>query len=164
MPPQSQTNYPILKANLRRWMMMSISRLVQGVSPVFFLACLLVSTAAHGQVEAVGAEVQSSTAELGAAVTRQQVTDLPLNGRNFTQLLALTPGVAPVSVSQNSGGFGATTTAGAAFVFPAINGQNNRSNFFMLDGVNNQGAFTSTYAVPPVIDGIQEFKVQSHND
>ena len=62
------------------------------------------------QVEAVGAEVQSSTAELGAAVTRQQVTDLPLNGRNFTQLLALTPGVAPVSVSQNSGGFGATVT------------------------------------------------------
>ncbi|MBI3471208.1 MAG: TonB-dependent receptor, partial [Candidatus Solibacter usitatus] len=115
-------------------------------------------------VEAVGAEVQSSTSELGAVVSRQQVVDLPLNGRNFTQLLALTPGVAPVSVSQNSGGFGAATTAGSQFVFPSINGQNNRSNFFMLDGVNNQGAFTSTYAVPPIIDTIQEFKVNSHND
>ena len=115
-------------------------------------------------VEAVGAEIQSSTAELGAVVAKQQVVDLPLNGRNFTQLLSLTPGVAPVSVSQNSGGFGATTTAGSAFVFPSINGQNNRSNFFLLDGVNNQGAFTSTYAVAPIIDTIQEFKVQSHND
>jgi hypothetical protein len=115
-------------------------------------------------VEATGAEIQASTAELGAAVTRRQVMDLPLNGRNFTQLLSLTPGVAPVSVSQNSGGFGATVTSGTQFTFPSINGQTNRSNFFMLDGVNNQGAFTSTYAVPPIIDTIQEFKVQSHND
>ena len=56
-------------------------------------------------VEAVGAEVQSSTAELGAVVEQKQVMDLPLNGRNFTQLLALTPGAAPVSVAQNAGGF-----------------------------------------------------------
>ena len=34
----------------------------------------------------------------------------------------------------------------------------------MLDGLTNQGAFTSTYALPPVIEAIQEFKVQSHND
>ena len=34
----------------------------------------------------------------------------------------------------------------------------------MLDGVNNQGAFVSTYAVPPIVDSVQEFKVQSHND
>lgn len=115
-------------------------------------------------VEASGAEVQSSTAELGAVVTKQQVVDLPLNGRNFTQLLSLTPGVAPVSVSQNASGLGGSPTAGAAFTFPAINGQNNRSNFFMLDGINNQGALRNTYALPPIIDTILEFKVQSHND
>jgi hypothetical protein len=114
-------------------------------------------------VEAVGAELQASTAELGAVVGQQQVTDLPLNGRNFTQLLSLTPGVSPVSVSQNNGGWGAVTT-GATFSFPSVNGQNNRSNFFMLDGTNNQGAFLSTYAIPPIVDTIQEFKVQSHND
>ena len=115
-------------------------------------------------VEATGVELQASTAELGAVVAQKQVVELPLNGRNFTQLLALTPGVAPVSVSQNSGGFGGVVTSGAAFTFPAINGQTNRSNFYLLDGVNNQGAFTSTYAVPPIIDTIQEFKVQAHND
>ena len=79
-------------------------------------------------VEASGQLVQSATAELGAVVAEKQVFDLPLNGRNFTQLLSLTPGVAPVSVSQNAGGFGNVFTGGN-FVFPAINGQTNRSNF-----------------------------------
>ncbi len=115
-------------------------------------------------VEAEAAAVESATAELGAVVSNKEVNDLPLNGRNFTQLLSLTPGATPVSVSQNAGGFGAAETAGSAFTFPAINGQTNRSNFFLLDGINDQGALTSTYAVAPIIDSIQEFKVVSHND
>ncbi|HVT94095.1 MAG TPA: TonB-dependent receptor [Bryobacteraceae bacterium] len=114
-------------------------------------------------VEASGELVQSSTAELGAVVAEKQVNDLPLNGRNFTQLLSLTPGVAPVSVSQNAGGFG-NVFSGSSFVFPAINGQTNRSNFFLTDGINNQGAFQSTYTVAPIIDQMSEFKVNSHND
>ena len=114
-------------------------------------------------VEASGQLVQSATAELGTVVTEKQVFDLPLNGRNFTQLLSLTPGVAPVSVSQNSGGFGNVFTGGA-FVFPAINGQTNRSNFFLMDGINDQGSFQSTYTVAPIVDQIEEFKVNSHND
>ena len=89
-------------------------------------------------VDAVGAELQASTSEVGAVVAREQVVDLPLNGRNFTQLLSLTPGVAPVSVSQNNGsGFGHPGIG--AFIFPAINGQTNRSNFWTLDGITNQG-------------------------
>ncbi len=114
-------------------------------------------------VEEAGQLVQSSTAELGAVVAEKQVVDLPLNGRNFTQLLSLTPGVAPVSVSQNAGGFGNVFTGGS-FVFPAINGQTNRSNFFLTDGIDNQGSFQSTYTVAPIIDQIAEFKVNSHND
>jgi hypothetical protein len=114
-------------------------------------------------VEASGQLVQSATAELGAVVAEKQVADLPLNGRNFTQLLSLTPGVAPVSVSQNSGGFGNVFTGGN-FVFPAINGQTNRSNFFLMDGIDDQGSFQSTYTVAPIIDQIEEFKVNSHND
>jgi hypothetical protein len=71
--------------------------------------------------------------------------------------------VAPVSVSQNSGGFGNVFTGGN-FVFPAINGQTNRSNFFLMDGIDDQGSFQSTYTVAPIIDQIEEFKVNSHND
>ena len=50
------------------------------------------------------------------------------------------------------------------FTFPSVNGQPNRSNSFRLDGVINDASFTSTYAVQPDVDDIQEFKVQAHND
>ena len=113
-------------------------------------------------VEAVGAEVQSSTAELGSVMAENQVVDLPLNGRNFTQLLTLTPGASPISTAQNRGGFG--SSAIGEFAYPAMNGQSNRSNFFLTDGVINHGSAVSTYATPPIIDAIQEFKVQTHND
>lgn len=120
-------------------------------------------------VEAAAEQLQGSNAGLGTVIATKQVNDLPLNGRNFTQLLALTPGVAPVSVAQNAmggrpGGFGAPIAVGSAFIFPAINGQTNRSNFFLTDGLNNFGSFQSTYAVPPIVDAVQEFKVVSHTD
>jgi hypothetical protein len=118
------------------------------------------------EVLAQAETLQSSTAELGTVIATKQVGDLPLNGRNFTALLQLTPGASPVNVSQNAfaGTFGTPTTYGAEYEFPAMNGQTNRSNFFRTDGINNQGSFLSTYAVPPIIDTIQEFKVNSHND
>ena len=115
------------------------------------------------QVEASAEMIESATAELGAVVAEKQVVDLPLNGRNFTQLLSLTPGAAPISASQQSNGFG-NTAIGTSYDFPAINGQTERSNFYMTDGLNNQAAFASTYVVPPIIDAIEEFKVNSHND
>jgi hypothetical protein len=107
--------------------------------------------------------VDSSTAELGTIVTERSISDLPSNGRNFTQLITLSPGVSPVSVGQNAnrGGF-AGNSIGAA-IFPSINGQRNRSNMFMLDGVNDL-AFLGNYNYAPILDEIQEFKVQSHND
>ena len=126
----------------------------------------------QSDVVTISAETEQldvATADLGTVIATKQVNDLPLNGRNFTQLLSLTPGVAPVSVSQNSmggraGGFGAPISVGSAFIFPAVNGQTNRSNFFLTDGLNNFGTFQSTYSVPPIVDAIQEFKVVSHAD
>ncbi len=116
-------------------------------------------------VQANAVELETSTSELGVAVVKEQVNDLPLNGRNFTQLLNLTPGVSTVNVSQNSAtGGGIWSNPIGTFSYPSVNGQSNRSNLFLLDGVNNEGSFGSTYAIPPIVDDIQEFKVQSHND
>ncbi|HEX4022673.1 MAG TPA: TonB-dependent receptor [Acidobacteriaceae bacterium] len=112
-------------------------------------------------VSAQGIELQTSTADLGAVVGTKQILDLPLNGRNFTELLLLTPGASPANPLQNSGG---APGAIGSFVYPAINGQSNRSNLFLLDGVTNYGAAGDTNAVQPTIDDILEFKVQSHND
>ena len=117
------------------------------------------------QVQANAVALETSTSELGVAVVKQQVNDLPLNGRNFTQLLNLTPGVSTVNVSQNSATSGGVwSNPVGTFSYPSVNGQSNRSNLFLLDGVNNEGSFGSTYAIPPIVDEIQEFKVQSHND
>jgi outer membrane receptor protein involved in Fe transport len=116
-------------------------------------------------VQANPVALETSTSELGVAVVKEQVNDLPLNGRNFTQLLNLTPGVSTVNVSQNSATSGGIwSNPIGTFSYPSVNGQSNRSNLFLLDGVNDQGSFGSTYAIPPIVDDIQEFKVQSHND
>jgi Carboxypeptidase regulatory-like domain len=108
--------------------------------------------------------VDSTTSELGTVITKKPVNDLPLNGRNFTQILTLTPGGSPISVAQNSaGGIGWGGLAVGTFTFPAVNGQRNRSNMYLLDGTNDL-AFLGNYNYSPIIDDIEEFKVQSHND
>jgi outer membrane receptor protein involved in Fe transport len=106
-------------------------------------------------------QLETSTSELGSVVGTREVRDLPLNGRNFTELLLLTPGASPANPLQNSGG---APGAIGAFAYPAINGQTNRSNMFLLDGVNNYGGLSDTNTVQPTIDDVLEFKVQSHND
>ena len=117
------------------------------------------------KVQVVGevANLEANTAQLGSVMTEEKIADLPLNARNFSQLLALTPGASPISVAQNAGG-GQTTQRIGVLVFPAVNGQTNRSNSFTLDGVYNNGAFTGTYAIAPNIDELNQFKVQSHSD
>ena len=117
------------------------------------------------KVEATGELIESSTAELGAVVATKQVNDLPLNGRNFTQLLSLTPGSAPINGPQQVvTSFANTVAQGTQFNFPSVNGAQNRGNIFMLDGLNNEDPLVSTYVVPPIIDAIQEFKINAHND
>ena len=115
-------------------------------------------------VEGLATSIQTSSSELGTVISRRSVDSLPLNGRNFTQLLNLTPGVSTVNVSQNANNQQFAGNTVGSFSFPSINGQTNRSNFFLLDGLNDQESFSSTYSVPPIVDDIQEFKVDSHND
>ena len=117
-------------------------------------------------VNADAATIDVSTAANGTAITTQQVAALPLNGRNFTQLLTLTPGAVAVNVDQNASNSSNSFlgTRIGTLVFPAINGQGNRSNLFAVDGLIDQGVMGANYAVAPILDDIQEFKVQSLND
>jgi hypothetical protein len=63
---------------------------------------------------------------------------------------------------QNSGGFGVAVAIGSDYSLSSIDGQTNRSDFFLMDGLYNYGAIESTYAVAPIMDAIQEFKVVSY--
>jgi len=120
------------------------------------------SQAQQVTVEADSAQLETSTANLGTVISGEAVNSLPLNGRNFTQLLTLTPGASRADTGQGSGGGNAILIG--SFGFPAVNGQMNRSNLFLLDGITDQQFWFSEYAVQPIVDAISEFKVQSHND
>ncbi len=106
--------------------------------------------------------LETSTTQLGTVITPEKIVDLPLNARNFTELITLTPGAIPVSVGENNSPL-FVAKVGQSY-FPAINGQSNRSNTFTLDGVYNNGNYGGTYAVAPNIDALSEFRVQSHSD
>jgi len=95
---------------------------------------------------------------LGTVIGADEIADLPLNGRQFIQLLQLVPGVAPTTVSQN----GSQIPIGAGAVNPAIGGATNRSNLFFIDGVFATNPTYTIYAVSPPSDVIQEFQEQSH--
>src|SRR4051812_801477 len=109
--------------------------------------------------------LETATSELGTVVSTQEVTDLPLNGRNFTQLLTITAGVANINRDQSAGGGGGWNGHSlGSFSFPAVNGARNRSNYFMLDGENDLNTIQGMYNYSPIVDAIQEFKTQGHND
>jgi len=118
-------------------------------------------------VHGVTPQLDTASANLGLVVGTKQVNDLPLNGRDFTQLLTLTPGISPVNNSQSGpgqGNYAEPAPGNETPAIPSVNGSSNRSNYFFTDGLSNFGAFHSVYAVPPIIDEIQEFKVVSHAD
>ena len=112
--------------------------------------------------------LQAASTELGTVITREAVEDLPLNGRNFTQLLSLTPGATPISTGQHSnlGADDGSTVAipGSRVTLPSLNGQQNRTMAYFLDGIFNTDFRTTTYTLLPIIDTVREFKVQTHND
>jgi hypothetical protein len=114
-----------------------------------------------------GAElIQQSSSDLGTVIPEKVVQDLPLNGRNFTQLLTLTPGVTPVSTSQNrsiGGVEGNIGIPGSGFADPSFHGQENRSKLYFYDGIINTNVRGPTYIVIPNIDLVQEFKVVGHD-
>src|SRR5258708_4220182 len=109
------------------------------------------------EVTGTAALLQTQNASLGQVVASRQINDLPLNGRDFTFLAQLSPGV--TFAQQDNRGLGANGNFSANGMRPA---QNN----YLLDGVDNnnlQPDFRSgtSYSVLPPVDAIQEFKIQT---
>ncbi len=122
-------------------------------------ALSLASTSQTIEVTGTSEALETTNATISSVVEHQQIVDLPLNGRNFTQLTLLTPGAAP----QESGQQGAfTVREGAGAISPSVNGQRGQQNNFTMDGVLNNAIYTDTWAISPPPDALQEFNVQSH--
>ena len=124
-------------------------RLVVGQDSVIDVALSIGSSKESVTVQAEGAEVESSTAELGTVLTATQIQDLP-TGRNTQELMILTPGVSEIQTGQSP--------------IPSVNGQINRTSIFLLDGVSDTAEVYSSQALSPIPETVDQFKVESHND
>jgi hypothetical protein len=92
--------------------------------------------------------LRSETGGLGQVIDQRKIASLPLNGRNFLSLVALTPGVAaPPRTSEGPS-------------FPRVNGGRPRVNEYLFDGISALQPEPGQIAFFPIVEAIQEFKVE----
>ena len=110
-------------------------------------------------------QVETTSAELGGVLTTDQIENIPVNGRDYTKLIYLNPGVAgsPDQISDSPGSFGTFS----------MNGSRGRANNFLLDGtdmndgyrndpaINEAGVFGDPATILP-IDAVAELRVLSN--
>ncbi len=102
-------------------------------------------------------QVETQSSELSGTVTGKQISQLQLNGRNYTQLLALTPGATNQSGSDEPG-------TGLATVAYSVNGGRTEYNNWEIDGGNNMDDGSNlTLMTYPSIDAIGEVKLLTSN-
>ena len=105
--------------------------------------------------------LDTQTSSLGQVITGETVEELPLNGRSSFRLIELTPGV--VFNSSAQGQFGdvpVNTTWDANF---SINGGKSGSNEFLIDGIPTSTGFFNQITTMPIVEELDQFKVESNN-
>jgi hypothetical protein len=117
------------------------------------------------QVTSAAPMVNTSNATMGEVIQGAQVEDLPLNGRNFTGLALLAPGVtrgaygdAASGVGGNAETFRNNESGGAAL---SVNGLRPQADNYLLDGLDDNDSLINTILIFPNIDATQEFKIDT---
>lgn len=120
-------------------------------------------------VTAAAPLIDKSTSQISTLIDQKQIENLPLNGRNFTQLATLVPGVNRGIPGSNSAGGGSGTDAetfrysefgGAAL---SVNGNREQGNNFMIEGLDNNESLVNSIAYFPPPEAIREFSVITTN-
>jgi carboxypeptidase family protein len=101
--------------------------------------------------------IEKEDTSLGETVHEREIVDLPLNGRNFSQLGLLQPGVVPITPGLAEAG--GTLRAGQPY---SVDGQRPESNNFLIDGATNFNSVDGGFVLKPPIDAIAEFKILTH--
>ncbi len=110
------------------------------------------------EVAATAVHVETANTQLGDVIQSRTMESLPLNGREFTNLLGLQPGVAP-GLSNSYGNFFGSSTQGNM----SINGGRETSNGFLINGSNADDTLNNGTTVIPNLDSIDEFRVLTAN-
>ena len=111
------------------------------------------------EVTAVTPLITTENATVGTVIENRRIVELPLNGRNYLSLIALSPNV--------SAGFAGAGQAGdrqggsRANQQISISGQRREFNYYTLDGMDNTDVNFNTYIFLPSVDALEEFKVQT---
>ena len=128
-------------------------------------AALEVGTATEEvRVQENAVEVDTSDTQLGEVISGKKITAVPLNGRSYTDLLALQPGVAPAtslsSDTQQDVGVSALSPSGGLNPGTiSINGQREFANAFIVNGSDTEEDVNSGTAIIPNLDSIAEFRI-----
>jgi hypothetical protein len=111
--------------------------------------------------------LHAADSTIGHVIVGPQITQLPLNEQNFTQLATLTPGVTrgvPTGIAtgsqNNAETFRYGQTGGASL---AVNGLPPQANNYVLDGIDNNESLVNSIVIFPPFDAIQEFRVVTNN-
>ncbi|MCA1616199.1 MAG: carboxypeptidase regulatory-like domain-containing protein, partial [Acidobacteria bacterium] len=105
--------------------------------------------------------VETGSGKVSSLVSEKQVTELPLNGRNYAALVTLVPGL---SAPNEGGAFGTRGTGLDSHVDISVNGNQSNANMWTVDGVNNMDVGSNaTLLVFPSIDSIAEFRVERNS-
>ena len=102
--------------------------------------------------------IEPTVTSMGKVVQQRELEDLPLNGRNFSQLGLLQPGVVPLTPGIAEAG--GSLRDGQAY---AVNGQRPESNNFLIDGANNFNGIDGGFVLKPPVDAISEFRIITHS-
>src|SRR3989441_7256302 len=115
-------------------------------------------------VSSDAAPVETRSGDVSTLVTEKQVTELPLNGRNYAQLALMVPGVSPVTQNGAGGAFNTGGTGLDSHVDMSVNGNQSNANLWTVDGVNNMDVGSNaTLLIFPSIDSIREFRVERNS-
>lgn len=110
-------------------------------------------------ITSAGGLLNAENATVGTVIENKRIVDLPLNGRNFLQLVSTAPNV---SFGFNSAGQAGARQGGTRTNQNiSVAGQRSQFNRFTIDGVENTDVNFNTAVVLPSIDALQEFKVQT---
>jgi len=110
------------------------------------------------EVSALAALLTTENATVGTVIENRRIVDLPLNGRNFLQLVSLSPNVSyGVGTSGTSGRVGGARTTQNM----AVAGMRTVWNNYTLDGMPDNDPNINSYILLPSVDFLQEFKVQT---
>jgi hypothetical protein len=112
--------------------------------------------------------IETTSTQTGQVITGREMTAVPLNGRSYTDLLALQPGVAPSSAISASTvqDVGATILNPSGTLNPgniSVNGQRETANFFSVNGSDAEEDVNAGTAIIPNLDAIAEFRIATGN-